>query len=57
MCVRNYSVRWPKTCEDTFMFKKEEVTTFSKWIDHIKLHYLDKDLVSDEVILLSESDS
>jgi hypothetical protein len=27
------------------MFKKEEVTMFSKWIDHIKSHYTDKDLV------------
>ena len=34
-----------KICGDTFMFKKEEVTMFSKWIDHIKLHYTDKDLV------------
>jgi len=34
-----------KICGDTFMFKKEEVTMFSKWLDHIKSHYTDKDLV------------
>jgi hypothetical protein len=34
-----------KICSDTFMLKKEETTMFSKWIDHIKSHYLDKDLV------------
>ena len=34
-----------KICRDTFMYKKEEATMFSKWIDHIKSHYLDKDLV------------
>lgn len=34
-----------KICGDTFMFKKEGTTMFSKWIDHIKSHYLDKDLV------------
>ena len=50
------------------MFKKEEVTMFSKWIDHIKLHYTDKDLVKkswiakdifhlnyDSVLLLTDS--
>jgi len=25
-----------KIWKDTFMFKKEETTMFSKWIDHIK---------------------
>jgi hypothetical protein len=35
-----------KICKDTFMFKKEGTTMFSKWIDHIKSHYLDKDLVN-----------
>ena len=33
-----------KVCGDRFIFKKEE-TMFSKWIDHIKSHYIDKDLV------------
>jgi hypothetical protein len=32
------------------MFKKEEVTMFSKWIDHVKSHYIDKDLVKKELI-------
>jgi hypothetical protein len=27
------------------MYKKEETTLFSKWVDHIKSHYLGKDLV------------
>ena len=57
-----------KICGDTFMFKKEEITMFSKWIDHTKSHYLDKDLVNkdwiaknivhlnyDSVLLLTES--
>jgi hypothetical protein len=39
-----------KICKDTFMFKKEETTMFSKWIDHIKSHYLDKDLVNKDWI-------
>jgi hypothetical protein len=51
------------------MFKKEETTMFSKWIDHTKSHYLDKDLVKkswiakdivrlnyDPVLLLTSSD-
>ena len=33
-----------KICGDRFLFKKED-TIFSKWIDHIKSHYIDKDLV------------
>jgi hypothetical protein len=33
-----------KICGDTFMFKKGE-TMFSKWIDHIKSHYIDKHLL------------
>jgi hypothetical protein len=33
-----------KICGDTFMFKKGE-TMFSKWIDHIKSHYVDKHLL------------
>jgi hypothetical protein len=50
------------------MFKKEEVTMFSKWLDHIKSHYTDKDLVKkswiakdifhlnyDSVLLLTDS--
>ena len=32
------------------MFKKEETTMFSKWIDHIKSHYFDKDLVKKDWI-------
>jgi hypothetical protein len=36
-------------CRDSFFFKKED-TTFSKWIDHIKSHYIDKDLVKKEWI-------
>ena len=31
------------------MFKKEE-TMVSKWIDHIKSHYIDKDLIKKEWI-------
>jgi hypothetical protein len=38
-----------KVCGDRFIFKKEE-TMFSKWIDHIKSHYIDKDLVKKEWI-------
>lgn len=58
-----------KICGDTFMFKKEETTMFSKWLDHIKSHYLDKDVVKkdwiaknivhlnyDSVLLLTSSD-
>jgi hypothetical protein len=32
-----------KICGDTFMLKKEE-TIISRWIDHVKSHYIDKDL-------------
>lgn len=39
-----------KICQDTFMFKKEGTTMFSKWIEHIKSHYLDKDLVNKDWI-------
>jgi hypothetical protein len=38
-----------KICGDRFIFKKE-YTIFSKWIDHIKSHYIDKDLVKKEWI-------
>jgi hypothetical protein len=38
-----------KICGDCFIFKKED-TIFSKWIDHIKSHYIDKDLVKKEWI-------
>ena len=38
-----------KICRDSFIFKKE-ATIFSKWIDHIKSHYIDKDLVKKEWI-------
>ena len=57
-----------KICKDIFMFKKEGTTMFSKWIEHIKSHYLDKDLVKkswiaknivhlnyDSVLLLTDS--
>ena len=40
----DYSPVRCKVCRDRFIFKKEE-TMFSKWIDHIKSHYIDKDLV------------
>jgi hypothetical protein len=33
-----------RICGDTFMFKKGD-TMFSKWIDHIKSHYIDKHLI------------
>lgn len=36
-----------KICRDSFTFKNQG-TTFSKWIDHIKSHYIDKDLVKKE---------
>jgi hypothetical protein len=39
-----------KICRNTFMFKKKETAMFSKWIDHIKSHYLDKDLVKKDLI-------
>jgi hypothetical protein len=64
----DYALRC-KVCGDRFIFKKEE-TMFSKWIDHIKSHYIDKDLVKkewiakdlihlnyDSVIQVSSSDS
>jgi hypothetical protein len=38
-----------KICGDRFIFKKED-TIFSRWIDHIKSHYIDKDLVKKEWI-------
>jgi hypothetical protein len=38
-----------KICRDSFIFKNEE-TMFSKWIGHIKSHYIDKDLVKKEWI-------
>jgi hypothetical protein len=38
-----------RICGDRFIFKKEEIT-FSKMIDHIKSHYIDKDLVKKEWI-------
>jgi hypothetical protein len=38
-----------KICGDRFIFRKED-TIFSKWIDHIKSHYIDKDLVKKEWI-------
>jgi hypothetical protein len=39
----DYTLRC-KICGDRFIFKKQD-TIFSKWIDHIKSHYIDKDLV------------
>jgi transcription elongation factor Elf1 len=44
----DYALRC-KICGDRFIFKKEH-TIFSKWIDHIKSHYIDKDLVKKEWI-------
>jgi hypothetical protein len=44
----DYTLRC-KICGDRFIFKKEEIT-FSKLIDHIKSHYIDKDLVKKERI-------
>lgn len=38
-----------KICKDRFPFKMEEMM-FSKWVDHIKSHYIDKDLVRKEWI-------
>jgi hypothetical protein len=40
----DYTLRC-KVCGDRFIFNKKEDTIFSKWIDHIKSHYIDKDLV------------
>ena len=42
----DYALRC-KVCGDRFIFKKEDIT-LSKWIDHIKSHYIDKDLVKKE---------
>jgi hypothetical protein len=39
-----------KICRNHFTFKKEEIITFSKLIDHIKSHYIDRDLVKKEWI-------
>jgi hypothetical protein len=36
-----------RICGDTFSFKKGD-TMFSKWIDHTKSHYIDKDIVKKE---------
>lgn len=44
----DYTLRC-KICGDSFMFKKEETMVF-KWIDHIKSHYIDKDLIKKEWI-------
>jgi hypothetical protein len=38
-----------KICGDRFTFKKEEII-FSKLIDHVKSHHIDKDLVKKEWI-------
>jgi hypothetical protein len=38
-----------KICRDSFTFKNEGIT-LSKWIDHIKSHYIDKDLAQKEWI-------
>jgi hypothetical protein len=38
-----------KICGDSFIFKSEE-TIFSKWLDHIKSHYIDKALIKKERI-------
>jgi hypothetical protein len=61
---------YPLKCKifgDTFMFKREETTMFSKWIDHIKSHYVERpnkkiwiarDIVHlnyDSVLLLKDS--
>jgi hypothetical protein len=44
----DYALRC-KICGDRFTFKKEEII-FSKLIDHVKSHYIDKDLVKKEWI-------
>ena len=44
----DYAVRC-RICGDRFTFKKEEIK-FSKLIEHIKSHYIDKDLVKKEWI-------
>jgi hypothetical protein len=38
-----------KICENCFTFKKEEIM-FSKLVEHVKSHYIDKDLVKKEWI-------
>jgi hypothetical protein len=38
-----------KICGNNFIFKKEDII-FSRWIDHIKSHYTDKDLIKKERI-------
>jgi hypothetical protein len=38
-----------KVCRQRFIFKKEEIV-ISKLIDHIKSHYIDKDLIKKEWI-------
>jgi hypothetical protein len=38
-----------KICRDSFIFKKAD-TVFSTWIDHVKSHYVDKDLIKKEWI-------
>jgi hypothetical protein len=45
----NYPTLRCKICGDSFVFKKED-TILSRWIDHIKSHYIDKDLVKKEWI-------
>jgi hypothetical protein len=44
----DYALRC-RICEDRFTFKKEEIT-LSKLVDHVKSHYIDKDLVKKEWI-------
>jgi hypothetical protein len=44
----DYALRC-KICGDRFTFKKEEII-FSKMIDHVKSHYIDRDLVKKEWI-------
>jgi hypothetical protein len=45
----DYPTQRCKICGDSLVFKKED-TIFSRWIDHIKSHYIDKDLVKKERI-------
>jgi hypothetical protein len=42
----DYALRC-RICGDRFIFKKEEIT-LSKLVDHIKSHYIDKDIVRKE---------
>jgi hypothetical protein len=44
----DYALRC-RICGDRFIFKKEKIT-FSKLIDHVKSHYIDKDLVKKQWI-------